>query len=277
MKLSTIAAICICTLLPLVSYFIIKNYTDNNVKMPKKYFIDGIVKDTVDGKIQTDTIWHKVKNLKLVNQFGDTVTLNDVRGKVLLVNFFFTHCPTICPATTANLKKLQSAIENDSAMQMISISLDPKRDTTKRLFQFANQYGIKHDNWWMCRLVNDDLQTVIEKEFKASFRNDSTQGIDHTTDVFLLDKNRIVRGKHTPPVVTEENPIATRFYDALDSTDLFLLMNDAGLVKMEKTEHNKPPFGILITSTILMGAVFIFLFFRNKNAKKKNILAVPTK
>jgi protein SCO1 len=269
MKFSTLSAILICTLLPLFSYLVIKNYTDNHVIMPKKYFIDYVAKDTVDGKIKTDTFYHRVKNLQLVNQFGDTVSLNDVKGKVLLVNFFFTHCPTICPTITSNLQKLQKAVAKDSAMQMISITLDPKNDTTKRLFQYANQYGIKHDNWWMCRLVNDTLEKVLYKEFKSGFQKDSGQyEITHSPDVYLLDKNRIIRGKHAPSEITPENPDASKFYNGLDSNDLFKLMNDASLVKMEKTVRTKPPFGILIASMSIMGAVFFWLMYRYKKAKK---------
>ncbi len=269
MKLSTIGAILICTLLPLFSYWVVKNYTDNHVIMPKKYFYDYVAKDTVDGKITTDTMWHKVKNLRLVNQFGDTVSFNDARGKILMVNFFFTHCPTICPTVTTNLQKLQNAVAKDSSIQIISISLDPKHDTTKRLFQYANQYGVKHDNWWLGRLVNDTLEKVLYQEFKSGYQKDSgVYEITHSPDVYLLDKNRVMRGKYAPPVITPENPDASRFYSGLDSTDLFQLMNDASLVKMEKTTRTKPPFGILIASMSIMGAVFFFMLYRYKKSKK---------
>jgi protein SCO1 len=240
-------------LLPLASYWVVKNYTENNVNIPRKYFHDRVKTDTVNGKIVSDTVWHQVKNLSLVNQFGDTVNLNQLSGKVLMVNFFFTHCPTICPTITTNLRKVQKTLANDTAVQIVSISLDPKRDSTQRLFKYANQYGIKHDNWWLGSLVNDSLEQVMLKEFKAAYvREDGNIELDHTTNVYLLDKNRIVR----------------KFYDGMDSTELFYMINDAGLVKMERTTRNKPPFAILIASTIIMGAVFIFIFMRQKNKKK---------
>lgn len=269
MKLNTVLAIAICALLPVFSYIVVKNYTDTNVKMPKKYFSDYVRKDTVDGKVKTDTVWHKVKNLKLVNQFGDTVQLDDLSGKVLLVNFFFTHCPTICPTITTNLKKVQKTLNKDSGVHIISISLDPKRDSTKRLFQYANQYGIKHDNWWLCNLVDDSLERVMSKEFKAGFeRKDGGFDITHSSDIYLLDKKRIIRGKPVLAEITEENPVSKRFYDGLDTSDLFFMMNDVGLVKMERTVRNKPPFAILIASMTIMGAVFIFIMMRNRNKKK---------
>jgi protein SCO1 len=236
--------------------------------MPKKYFYDYVKEDTVNGKIKEDTVWHRVKNLKLINQFGDSVELNDLRGKILMVNFFFTHCPTICPKITSNLIKVQKAIGKDSSLKMISITLDPKRDTTRRLRQYADQYGVRADNWWICRLANDTLEKVMMNEFKAGFQRDSANiDITHTPDVFLLDKNRVVRGKYSPTVLVEGQS-TSRFYSGLEEKDLLLLMNDAELLKMEKTERSKPPFFLLIMSIVVTGVILIWVFYMSRKKKK---------
>jgi protein SCO1 len=220
MKASTIFAIIVCALLPIISYIIVKGYTDDNVKLPRKYFYDYVKQDTVDGKKKTDTFWHRVKNLKMVNQYGDTVQLDSLKKKILLVNFFFTHCPTICPTMTKNLKKVQTAVYKDTAIHMISITMDPKRDSVKVLRDYALKNNINHDNWWLCRLVNDSLEKVMFKEFKAGFQEDSIVDIIHSSDVYLLDRNRIVRGKSSVPVITPEQPNGSRFYDGTDTADL---------------------------------------------------------
>jgi protein SCO1 len=268
MKASTIFAITICALLPIFSYFIVKNYTDNHVKMPKRYFYDYVQEDTANGKKRTDTMWHQVKNLKMLNQYGDTVSLDSLRGKVILFNMFFTHCPTICPGITQNLKKVQQTILKDSGIQMISLTIDPKRDSVKTLRNYALKNGIKHDNWWLCRLLNDSLEKVMYNEFKAGFQNDSVIEIIHSPDVYLLDKKRVIRGKTSPPVLTPETPDGSRFYDGRDTADLIMMISDAGLLKMEKTERSKPPFGILVLSMVVMGVVFIWLLFIYKKKKK---------
>jgi protein SCO1 len=277
----------VCALLPLISYFIIKKYTDNTVKMPRHYFYDAVIEDTVNGKKRSDTIWHTVKNLRMVNQFGDTVQLDDLKNtanpieksehqenKILLVNFFFTHCPTICPKITSNLINVQKAIANDSSLHMISISLDPKRDSVQTLRKYANQYGIKHDNWWFCRLIDDTLENVMLKEFKAGFQDakDSSIQIVHSPDVYLLDKKRQVRGKAFVPEYIEEGTETSRFYSGLNKADLLQLMQDAEMVKMEKTEKAKPPFAILVASMVLMGCVFIWMMWMKK--RKKKVLSI---
>jgi protein SCO1 len=268
MKVSTIFAILVCALLPLISYFIVKNYTDSHVKLPRKYFYDYVKEDTVDGKKRTDTFWHKVKNLKMVNQYGDTVQLDSLRGKVILFNFFFTHCPTICPTMTKNLRRVQNAIKKDSSIFMISLTMDPKRDTVKTLRDYALKNDIHQDNWWLCRLVNDTLEKVMFKEFKAGFQTDSVVEIIHSPDVYLLDRKRVIRGKTAPPVITPENPNGSRFYNATDTADLIQLIEDAGLVKLEKIEKGKPPFFILIASMVIMGGVFVWLLFVYRKKKK---------
>ena len=85
-------AICIAVVVPLVFYGIAKSY---GVAMPPRYFPDSVVTRIKDGKEISDTIWHKVTNLSLQNQLGETVSLDQLKGKVILIDFFFTHCASI--------------------------------------------------------------------------------------------------------------------------------------------------------------------------------------
>jgi protein SCO1 len=272
-KTNTILAIVVCALLPVISYFIVKRYTDTNVQMPRKYFYDAVIQDTVDGKKRTDTIWHKVKNFRMVNQYGDTVDLDQLRGKVIIIDFFFTHCPTICPVLTRSMKKIQKATLKDSAnVHLISISIDPKRDTTETLRNYAVKNGIKNDNWWLARIGGDTTENVLYREFKAGFKEDSVIQFDHSPDIYLLDRNRIIRGKHIPAVITEGDEF-NKFYDGTDTADIYNLINDAGLVKLERTDKPKPPIKYMLLSMIVLGIVFLGLLYYNRQRKKA--LKVP--
>jgi protein SCO1 len=269
-KANTILAILVCTLLPVVSYFIIKRYTDNHVQLPRKYFYDGLNTDTVRGKKKADTSWHRVKNFTMLNQFGDTVNLDMLKGKVLIVDFFFTHCPTICPALTRSMKMIQRTMAKDTDVHLISITIDPKRDSVPVLRKYAQNNGINKDNWWLCRVVNDSVERIMYEEFKAGFQEDSLIQFVHSPDIYLLDKRRIIRGKNVPDVIEENGESGSRFYDGTDSADVFRLINDAGLVKMEKLEKGKPPIKYLLASMILLGVMFLFLQYMSK--RKKNLL-----
>lgn len=269
-KINTILAVSVCILLPVVSYFIIKKYTDNHVHMPRKYFYDSIDSDTVRGKKQTDTAWHRVKNFTMENQFGDTVNLDMLKGKVIIVDFFFTHCPTICPTLTNSMKMIQRTLGTDTGVHLISITIDPKRDSVNVLRRYAQKYGINKDNWWLARIISDSVENIMYYEFKAGFQEDSAIQFVHSPDMYLLDRNRIIRGKDVPDEVTEESGDNSRFYDGTDSADVFRLINDAGLVKMEKTEKGKPPVKFLLASMILLGLMFLFLL--RVSRKKKNLM-----
>src|SRR5580658_3676953 len=130
-------AICIAVVVPLVFYGIAKTY---GVAMPPRYFADSVVTRIHDGKQISDTVWHKVANIRLVNQLGDTVSLDSLRGKVILIDFFFTHCASICPILTHNMRHMQDALSlSDNAkrgdatdtnfFQFLSLTVDPAHDS----------------------------------------------------------------------------------------------------------------------------------------------------
>jgi protein SCO1/2 len=137
-----------------------------------------------------------VKNLRLVNQLGDSVSLYDLHGKILVVDFFFTRCPSICPGMTQAMKKLQTSYaKNPEMVQFISISVDPEHDSVTQLRKFADRFEINHDNWWMVSGAKKDIYDFALSELKASIADPQVDtAFIHTENFFLLDTNRVVRG-----------------------------------------------------------------------------------
>lgn len=80
-------------------------YSKDAVHIPRRYFYDDVVIKESGGKTTTDTIWHKVNNINFTNQLGQNVSLNDLKGKVIVLDFFFTRCPSVCPGLTKNYEK----------------------------------------------------------------------------------------------------------------------------------------------------------------------------
>jgi protein SCO1/2 len=196
--------------------------------MPKHYFPDTVMAVTREGKTTMDTVWHKVKPVELTNQFGRKVTLNDkeLEGKILVVDFFFTSCPSICPTLTRSMKKIQDAFnKTDTILRYVSITVDPVRDSAARLKAYGDKFNINHDTWWMLTGEKKDVYDLALNEFKANIAQE--EGVDtnfiHTDKFFLLDKNRVVRG----------------WYSGLDSAHLDRLINDAVLLMMEKDKSKK--------------------------------------
>lgn len=183
-------------LLPLTGYWLVKFYSKDAVHMPAHYFFDSVAVNEKSGKTSTDTIWHKVKNLSFTNQLGQKVSLDDLHGKILVIDFFFTHCPTICPGMARSMKKLQdSFVKNDSIVQFVSISIDPENDSVVNLRKFADRFNVNHDTWWFVSGDKKETYNFALQEIKASVADSNVDtAFIHTENFFLLDTNRIVRG-----------------------------------------------------------------------------------
>lgn len=228
MNRRTLGAIGVAVIIPLVSYFIVSRLSTSAVVMPKRYFYDTVVAVTNDGKTTMDTVWHKVKDVRLTNQFGKQVSINegDWKGKIIIVDFFFTSCPSICPTLTRSMKRIQDDFnKTDTVLRFVSYTVDPERDTAAKLKAYGDKYNINHDTWWM---LTGDKKTIYDlalQEYKANIAQQ--EGVDtnfiHTDKIFLLDKDRVVRG----------------WYSGLDSTHLDRLMNDIVLLNLEKDKKKK--------------------------------------
>lgn len=214
------------TVLPIASYLFVSNLSKDAIKMPRRYFYDTVVVKMEKGKKINDTVWHKVRPFKLKNQFGKEVGLEDWGGKIIIADFFFTSCPSICPKLTRNMKKLQTAFKKtDSLVRFVSFTIDPTRDTVQALKAYGDKFGIDHDTWFMLTGDKNELYDIALNEFKASIASNGNidTGFIHTDRFFLLDRDRVVRG----------------WYSGLDSVNLDKLIKDVVLLNMERDKKKK--------------------------------------
>jgi protein SCO1 len=259
MKKTAILGVLMATLLPIVGYIVVKYYSTEAVTMPRKYYTpDSIVQVSKRGKTVDDTIWHKVKNIQFTNQLGKKVSLDDAKGKIIVMDFFFTRCPSICPRLARSMKRLQdSFLKNDSIVQFISVSIDPEYDGVPQLRKFADLYKVNHDSWWMVTGDKKEIYDFAINEMKA---NIADMGVDtafpHTENFFLLDTNRVVRG----------------FYNGFDSVKQALLVRDIPLVMLEKDKTSPSIFRnfIPILPLIFGGIAIVFIVTLTLN-KRKNL------
>ena len=233
MSKKALLSLCIVALLPVVSYLIVKSASDDAVVMPRHYFPDSVINKIVDGKTVTDTVWHRLDNISLINQLGDTVSLDDINGSIIIADFFFTRCPSICPTLTKNMKELQDAMKmkdyrrkiDSSYVRFISFSVDPERDSVAALKRYADKYAVNHDTWWFLTGDKKKIYDYALNELKLGLQDGN--GVDtnfiHTEKFVLIDKNRIVRG----------------YYNGLDSASMSKLAEDLTLLMLEKDKNKK--------------------------------------
>ena len=94
MKKKSILGLLVALGIPITCYLILKTASQTAVVMPRHYLLDTVINKVENGKSTTDTIWHTTKNIKLRNQLGDSVSLYDPQGKIIVADFFFTSCKT---------------------------------------------------------------------------------------------------------------------------------------------------------------------------------------
>src|SRR5215212_5701165 len=85
---------------------------------------------------------HRIANYQLTDENGNLSTTSEWKNKIVVANFFFTHCPVVCPKMTRNLKQVQTAFDSNKKLLIVSFSVDPERDSAARLKKFAQRFSI---------------------------------------------------------------------------------------------------------------------------------------
>ena len=223
MNRKAIMGLMLAILLPLTGYYMVKFFSSDAIHMPRRYFFDSVAIVNKDGKITSDTIWHHVNNMNFVNQLGKKVSLDSLKGKILVINFFFTRCPAVCPGLSKSMKKLQDSYANskDSIVQFISVSIDPVHDSVPQLRNYADKFTFNHDSWWFVTGDRKEIYDFALQEIKASIADTEVDSaFIHTENFFLLDRERVVRG----------------WYNGFDTLKQAQLVKDIPLLMLEKTK-----------------------------------------
>jgi len=220
MNTKKVLALMLAVLLPVISYLLVRYYSNRDVQMPHRYFYDSVNIIEKGGKTNEDTVWHHVSDMVFTNQYGKKVSFTDLKGKIIVLDFFFTRCPTICPKLAKAMKRLQNSfISTDSIVQFISVTVDPLHDSVTQLRNWAEKYNVNPDNLWLLTGNRDSIYHFAINEIKASIADVNVDtAFIHTEDFFLLDKERIVRG----------------WYNGLDSIAQKKLVRDIPLLMLEK-------------------------------------------
>ena len=259
LKIKGLITLLLVILVPLAGYYVVKYYSKDSVHMPRHYFYDSVGTTQRRGETIGDTTWHQAKNISFVNQLGKQVSLDDARGKVLVINFFFTRCPSICPGLTKNMKKLQdSFVKNPDIVQFISISVDPEYDSVAKLRKFADRFGANHDSWWFVTGDKKDIYDFAINEIKASIADVNVDtAFVHTENFFLLDSNRVVRG----------------WYNGFDTLKLAQLASDIPTLMLERGRKSPSIFRefIPILPLIFIGIAMVLIITLMLNRNKKTL------
>ena len=228
-----ILGIAVAVLVPLSCYLVVSKLSKGKSRMPEYYNAEMVDSSVTDGKQTTVTKrYHQTADLVLTNQLGKVVSLNkDLKGKILVVDFFFTTCPSICPVLTSNMRKLQASFTKDSrkessldtVVQFISITVNPERDTFQAMRAYADRFGANHDHWWFLTGDKRSIYNFARNELKVTVGPGDGGADDfiHTERMVLLDKDRYIRG----------------YYDGLKDSSMMHCADDIVYLTLERKKN----------------------------------------
>ncbi len=172
----------------------------------------------------------KAPQFSLINQNGETITNKNYDGKVYLVEFFFSTCPTICPIMNKNMVELQNHFEGEKDFGIVSVTINPAYDTSEVLKEHAVHLGVKNQNWNFLTGDKQYIYDLANKGFSifAGENKDSDGGFEHSGLFALVDKNGNIRSRKDD----FGNPIV--YYDGIEPEGIQALKQDIKVLLDEK-------------------------------------------
>jgi protein SCO1/2 len=175
-----------------------------------------------DGQDVIDSIVVKIDAFEVMDQDSQIITAKDFKDKIYVVDFFFTHCPTICPVMTKNMAIVYDHFKEDNDILFLSHTIDIKNDSVPQLKKYANKIGISSHKWHM---VTGDKMVIYDlaAQYMVSADEDpnSPGGYMHSGAFILMDGQHQIRG----------------YYDGTMDVDTEQLIADILVLKKETNER----------------------------------------
>jgi protein SCO1/2 len=167
---------------------------------PKKLPIYGettAVTKIVDGKEVIDSVYHTIPDFSFLNQDSVLLSQDFFKDKIYVANFFFTHCPSICPTMQRNLLKAYDKYKGNNKIAFLSHSIDFKYDQPYVLKDYANKLGVDNDQWQFVTGSKAAIYGISEK-YMVFTKEDANVpgGYDHSGYLVIIDPQHRIRGAY---------------------------------------------------------------------------------
>ncbi len=138
----------------------------------------------------------KVPDFELTDQNSKKITNKDMLGKVYLVEFFFSKCPTICPVMNRNMRAIEDEISSPD-FGIISISIDPENDTPEALKEHARSVGAKSPNWHFLTGDRGYIGKLADQfNIYVGDKEDESESLNHSGMIALVDQEGNIRCRY---------------------------------------------------------------------------------
>lgn len=131
-----------------------------------------------------------VPDFTLLERSEKNVSLSDLKGKIWIADFIFTYCAGPCPKMSLQMAELQKTIPPSANVHFVSFTVDPERDSTARLREYADAYGADPERWLFLTGHRDTIAALAADGFHAGSKDDP---ILHSTLFAIVDKKGHIR------------------------------------------------------------------------------------
>jgi protein SCO1/2 len=139
-------------------------------------------------------VYSSVPEFFFIESIEQKFDQENLKGKLNIVDFFFTTCRGPCPLMSKEMEKLYKYYQSTDKVQFVSISVDPMRDSLSVLREYAKKHGVIDNRWSFLKGDIEEIKRLSEEGFKL--------GADfpdmHNTNFILVDQNGFIRGYYDP-------------------------------------------------------------------------------
>lgn len=182
----------------------------------------------------------------VVNSTGDRVTNESMRGKIVLYNFTYTHCDGACPRLMEKMQTVYNRLDEvdfgDVNFEMVTITIDPERDTPAVMADYAAQFGVSPEAsaeipWHFTTGPNPELvKIMISSGFDLYHEKTPVEGglpddydFKFVPMAVLIDGWGIIRAEYRQYEATER----LSFSEGTTDIDPDIILRDIGLLAQE--------------------------------------------
>ncbi|MBW7868767.1 MAG: SCO family protein [Brumimicrobium sp.] len=222
MRKGTLISICIVIVGIIIAYSMIKSNLGEK-ELPIIQPVD-VNSEMVNPEIMNQGLGHRIGEFEFRNQYNQKVSLQDVKGKIFIAEYFFTTCQTICPIMTDEMMRVQSRFRGNDEVKILSFTVDPDIDTVETLKAYAEKHQAQKGQWHFLTGKKEELYQLARNSFfvlkPAEARNlgDANSDFIHTNNFVLVDRALQIRG----------------YYDGTNPQEVNTLMDDIDLLLKEK-------------------------------------------
>lgn len=142
---------------------------------------------------------HKVRSFAFADQEGDTITNADVKGKIYVVEYFFTTCKGICPKMNENMTKVYQTFRGNDDVMILSHTVDPKKDTVAAMKEYSLRFDADPKQWKFLTGDKKELYDMARYSYLVTAADSTVTDIKydfiHTENFVLVDRDGRLRGQ----------------------------------------------------------------------------------